>query len=285
MGASTIKQEVEVGRHNTPDVAWPTLRLAAGVYVGLAASIYGVISGAIPMVAGAIINTVILYSTYTVLHEAVHGNIIRRNPKWHWINKAAGMAIAAVLWMFFYPHKKSHMTHHAKCNTDADPDIYARGPFGVVTFWHIPLATLSNLNPLTLYKTCVHFNLTDRERRISLATYGAYAMVPTALIYLGYGYEFVMLWLIPYFIGYSIMLIFFTWVPHHDHMETGRYRDTRASLWLGAEFLTQGQNLHLIHHMMPTIPYYLYEATFKEIRPLLEQNHARIDGFWPSLKS
>ncbi len=283
MTESTISQEMAVGRKHTPNIAWPTLRLALGVLVGLAASVYGVISGALPMIAGVIINTVIFYSAYTVLHEAIHGNIIRQHPKWRWLNKAAGMAIAAILWMFFYPHKKSHMAHHKKCNTDGDPDIYARGTFGVVSLWRIPLATLSNLNPLTLYQTCQKYNLSRRHLVISLTTYAAYALLVAGLVYAGYGYQFVMLWFVPYVIGYSIMLIFFTWVPHHDHMETGRYRDTRISLWPGGVLLTQAQNLHLIHHMMPSVPYFLYEASFNEIRPFLEQNNARIDGFLPTL--
>lgn len=241
IAASTIKQEAHVGRRNTPDVAWPTLRLAVYVYAGLGASIYGVSSGALPLIAGTVINTVILYSAYTVLHEAVHGNIVRRAPKWRWVNKAVGMAIAAVLWMFFEPHKKSHIAHHTNCNTDDDPDIYARGSFGVVSLWRIPLATLGNLNPVTPYQTGRKYNLTTRQRMSSMATYGVYATVVAALVYAGYDFDVIMLWLVPYLIGYSIMLIFFTWAPHHDHLQTGRYRDTRVSLWPAGEFLTQGQ--------------------------------------------
>ena len=283
MNANTTALEVEAGRRNTPDIAWPTLRLAIGVFLALTASIYAVANELLPIGVGAVINTVILYSTYTVLHEAVHGNIVRGHPKWRWINKALGMAIAAILWMFFEPHKNSHMAHHRKCNTDEDPDIYARGSFGVVSFWRLPLATLNNLNPLALYKVCQQYNVSDRYRRNSFITYGFYAAVVAALFYAGFWYEFIMLWLVPYVVGYSIMLFFFTWVPHHDHLETGRYRNTRASLWPGGAFLTQAQNLHLIHHMMPAVPYYRYEATFKEIRPYLEQNNARIDGFWPKI--
>ena len=265
-----------------PDIAWPTLRLAILVLGGFAAVVYGVVSGAMPLYLGSIINTVILYSTYTVLHEAVHGNIVRRAPGWRWVNKAAGMAIAAILWMFFEPHKKSHIAHHAKCNTDDDPDIYARGSFGLVSLWRIPMATLGNLNPFTLYHTCQKYRLNIRQVLAAFVTYAIYGAVVAALVYAGYGVEFVMLWFVPYIIGYSIMLIFFTWVPHHDHLETGRYRDTRVSLWPGGTFLTQAQNLHLIHHMLPAVPYYRYEATFNEIRPLMEQNNARIDGFWPA---
>jgi fatty acid desaturase len=77
------------------------------------------------------------------------------------------------------------------------------------------------------------------------------------------------------------MLTFFTWTPHHDHHETGRYRNTRVSLFPGANFLLQGQNYHLIHHMVPGIPYYRYRSSFEEMRPLLERNGVRIEGWWP----
>jgi len=57
--------------------------------------------------------------------------------------------------------------------------------------------------------------------------------------------------------------------------------DSLVPVWPGANWLTQGQHMHLIHHMMVWIPYYQYEKVFHEIRPYLEQSHAMIDGFWP----
>jgi len=151
----------------------------------------------------------------------------------------------------------------------------------VVTFWRIPLASLNYLNPLALYRDCNRFSLPAGERLISMATFAAYTAVAAAVIAAGYGYELLTLWFIPWFIGNSTMLVFFTWVPHHPHTETGRYRNTRCSVWAGGNFLTQGQHMHLIHHMMLWIPYYQYEKVFHEIRPYLEQNSAMIDGFWP----
>ena len=79
-----------------------------------------------------------------------------------------------------------------------------------------------------------------------------------------------------------MMLTFFTWTPHHAQHENGRYRDTRASRFPGANLLLPGQNHHPIHHMMPGAPFYRYDRTFRDIRPLLEQSAARIEGFWPT---
>jgi fatty acid desaturase len=278
---STIAKELEVGRRHSPDIAWPTIRLAVGVYVALAVSIWAALGGRLPHGVCALINTVVLYGTYTVIHEAVHGNIAPRDPRLRWLNNFLGFAICIPLWMFFYPHKKSHIVHHTLCNKDEDPDIYARGAFGIVTFWRIPLASLSAFNPFALYRDCKRFKLSARERYISMATFAAYTAIIVAVIAAGHGVELFVLWFVPWFVGYSIMLVFFTWVPHHPHTETGRYRNTRCSIWSGANWLTQGQHMHLIHHMMVWIPYYQYEKVFHEIRPYLEQNQAMIDGFWP----
>lgn len=278
---STVAQEVAIGRRYSPEIAWPAIRLTIGIYVALIASVWAAVSGLLPYWVSAVVNAVILYGSYTVVHEAVHNNIVPRKAHLRWVNRLCGYAICPLLWLFYYPHKKSHIVHHTRCNSNEDPDIYARGEFGVVTFWRIPLAALGQLNPLSLRRDCRRFGVIPSERYLSYATYAAYLAIVVALVALGYGYELLVLWFIPWLVGYSTMLVFFTWVPHHPHSETGRYRNTRCSIWPGANFLTQGQHMHLIHHMMPWIPYFQYEAVFHEIRPYLVQHDAMIDGFWP----
>jgi len=278
---ATVAEEVRIGREYTPDIAWPTIRLAIGVYIILALSTWAAINGTVSLWLSAIVNTAVLYAAYTVIHEATHSNIVPRNSRLRWVNQMLGFAICIPLWMFFYPHRKSHMVHHAKCNTDDDPDIYARGPFGVVAFRRIPLTTLNYLNPVALVRDCRCLNLPARQRLVSYLTYAAYFGAVVAIVASGYAFELLCLWFLPWLIGNSIMLVFFTWIPHHPHTETGRYRNTRCSLWPGANFLTQGQNFHLVHHMMSWIPYYQYESVFRRILPYLEQNDAMIDGFWP----
>ncbi len=281
---STLDQELKVGRRYSPAIAWPTIRLAIGVYAGLAASIWAALTGRLPYWASGLIDTIILYAAYTVIHEAVHNNIVPRLRGLRWLNTFLGFAICIPLWMFFYPHKASHVVHHRKCNSDEDPDIYARGPFGVVAFWRTPVAALNAaFNPIGLVRECRRLQLSPAERRIAYGTFAAYVATVLWIVAAGYGYELLVLWFIPWFVGYNTMLVFFTWVPHYPHTETGRYRNTRCSIWPGANWLVQGQHMHLIHHMMVWVPYYQYERVFLEIRPLLEQHDVMIDGFWPRL--
>lgn len=277
----TIRQEIEVANRHRPEIAVPTLLLLVGVYAGLAASTFLALNGQLPMWLAALVNGIILYGTYTVVHEGVHNNIVPKKRQWKWINMTAALLAAIPLWLLIYPHRASHVVHHKQCNTEADPDIYARGSFGVVTFWKIPLAILGQLNPLEQYRQCNKYGLSRAQRNFSALTFILYMAIVLALIGSGYGYELLILWFVPFFIGYTLMLVFFTWVPHHPHTITGRYHDTRCSLWRGGNLLTQGQNYHLIHHMMPWVPWYRYQRVFFEIRPGLEQHNAIIDGFWP----
>lgn len=281
MSRATIRQEIEVGRRHTPAFAVPTLLLLVGVYSGLAISTYLAISHNLPLWSAALINSVILYATYTVVHEGVHDNIVDRKSAFRWVNMAAAFLAALPLWLLIFPHRSSHIVHHQKCNSESDPDIYARGNFGVVTFYKIPLAILSQFNPLAQYRLCVEHGLTAGQSYFSYATFVLYVALVAAIVAAGYGFELLVLWFIPFFIGYAVMLVLFTWVPHHPHCITGRYHDTRCSLWRGGNLLTQGQNYHLIHHMMPWVPWYRYESVFNELRPWLEEKHAIIDGFWP----
>ncbi len=278
---SSVRAEAEIARRHTPDFAWPTVWLAAMLYLTFAVSTYSAVTGAIPMWLGAAINTVFIYSLYTIVHEAVHSNISSRVTHLRWLDTIIGVLACIPLWLFFDHHKRSHGVHHGHTNTDQDSDIYSRGDFWGWCLVRLPRALINYFNPAQLHRECRTFGLSARSTRITLATFAAYAAVIVGLVVAGDGHHVLLLWFIPWWIGQFVMLTLFTWAPHHDHRETGRYRNTRVSLWPGANFLLLGQNYHLIHHMIPSVPYYRYEATFEEMRPILEQKGVRIEGFWP----
>ena len=49
-------------------------------------------------------------------------------------------------------------------------------------------------------------------------------------------------------------------------------------MFRGSTWLLLHQDRHLIHHLYPAVPWYRYRAVFREGRPLLEANGARIEG-------
>jgi fatty acid desaturase len=278
---STVRLEADVARRNSPAFAWPTLVLAIGLVSGFVVVTWAGITGRMPLWLGGILNTLILYAIYTPLHDAIHTAIVPRRKGFRWINTAVGMACAAPIWMAFHHHRKSHFVHHAKANTPEDPDLYAKGSFARVFFFQIPWTLLNYFNPVLLWRECQRFRLPAGERALCMALFAVYAAIALAAILGGHAEAFVALWLIPWFVGNLVMLTTFGWAPHHDHSETGRYRDTRISLFPGGDLLYLGQNLHLIHHMLPSVPFYRYRATFDELRPVLTRHGARIEGFWP----
>lgn len=279
--ASTIRQEVEIGRRHTPDFGARTLMLEAILFLIFFIATALAAAGRIPMWLGMIVNTIFIYALYTVVHEAVHANISSRRMGLRWIDGLAGMIACIPLWLFYHQHKRQHMQHHVHTNEETDPDIYARGSFSGWVFLRLPMVLLNYFNPFQQYRDCLRFELPKREIIYTAIGFIAYTTLVIGLLAAGYGWEVLFLWFVPWWVGQTAMLTFFTWTPHHDHKETGRYRNTRVSLFPGANFLLQGQNYHLIHHMIPSIPYYRYEGAFNEMRPMLEQHNVRIEGLWP----
>ncbi|MCB1379262.1 MAG: fatty acid desaturase [Alphaproteobacteria bacterium] len=278
---STLRQEAEIGRRQTPNFGGRTLLLEVELFALFIGATTLALTGVIPFWLGAAANAVFIYAIYTVVHEAVHANISSRKKHLGWLDTMAGMVACVPLLLHYHQHRRQHMAHHAHTNEDSDPDIYARGSFTGWLLWRLPLALLGYFNPVQQYQDCRRFNCTREEYLYTGLSFTAYAALLVALIAMGFWRELLILWFIPWWIGQTVMLTFFTWTPHHDHHETGRYRNTRVSLFPGANFLLQGQNYHLIHHMLPAIPYYRYKAAFDEMRPILEQHGVRIEGLLP----
>jgi beta-carotene hydroxylase len=282
---STLRQEAEVGRRHTPDFSGRTLLLEVELFALFFLSTGLAIAGYIPMWLGALGNTAFMYALYTVVHEAVHANISSRRKELRWVDQLAGIIACVPLWLNYHQHKRQHMEHHAHTNEDTDPDIYARGSFLGWIFVRLPVALLNYFNPVQQYRDCQRFNCTPREYIYTAISFTTHSLIIIALVWAGFWRETLFLWFIPWWIGQTVMLTFFTWTPHHDHHETGRYRNTRVSLFPFANALLQGQNYHLIHHMMPAIPYYRYKAVFDELRPLLETKNVRIEGLVPDRRN
>ena len=278
---STVRQEAEIGRRHTPDFGGQTILLEVGLFAIFIGATWLTMAGVIPMWLGALANTIFIYSLYTVVHEALHSNISSRTKSLRWVDTVAGVIACVPLWLHYHQHKRQHMQHHAHTNEATDPDIYAKGSFLAWVFLRAPAALLGYFNPVQQYRDCKRFQCTRRDYVYTSLSFSAYAAIVIGLIAAGYGREVLFLWFVPWWIGQTVMLTFFTWTPHHDHSEIGRYRNTRISLFPGANFLLQGQNYHLIHHMIPSIPYYRYKSTFDEMRSILVQKGVRIEGFLP----
>ena len=83
---------------------------------------------------------------------------------------------------------------------------------------------------------------------------------------------------IPTRVAALILPICFSWLPHHPFDRTERYLNTRISLWTGGGVLMLQQNLHLMHHLWPSVPFYNYGRLYRRLRPALIAKGSRIEG-------
>jgi len=86
------------------------------------------------------------------------------------------------------------------------------------------------------------------------------------------------LWVIPARLTFLYLAIFFAWLPHFPYEHTDRFLNTRITLFPGSTWIFLQQDRHLIHHLLPSIPWYRYRAAHRELAPLLRERGAVVAG-------
>jgi beta-carotene hydroxylase len=265
-------------------VAWPTVLVAVGIVVAFALVCTLATMRVIPLWLGLILNTLILYADQTPLHEACHGNIAGKDSKWLWLNHLVGYVCGAILLHEYKAFRYMHLAHHRDTNNEEiDPDhwVAVEGPFKIlfrcltIVFWyqryfwrHIAFhAHIPGMRPLTLH---------------IVAMYSLFYGIALGLSLFGYWREVLMLWIFPHILGSALIIYFFAYLTHKPHEVHERYRDTNI-FWVRGKiiepvvnWLYMFQNFHLIHHLFPRIPFYLYPNAFQSLEPVLEKEHAHV---------
>lgn len=263
-------------RRHAGIVAWPTMLLFALV-AGTEVWVWRAhIQGAIGTPAAVAITSLCAYVAFTVMHEAVHGNIQGQQRKLTWLATTQGHICSWVLATPYEMFRVLHLMHHAKTNSPTmDTDMWVRGRSAPVVFLrcltiaggyytHIFLGETGRSLPAKRARPKV---LTEMALLISL-------MVGLSLA--GYGRQVLWLWLLPALVAMTILAFTFDWLPHHPHDVQSRFLDTRIVLLPGLTIPLLWQNYHLIHHLYPRVPFYRYAACFRDIRPLLEERGSPI---------
>lgn len=247
------------------ETAWPTVALffCALAFQACCAALGS--RGGLPAWAAVLGCAAAAYSQFTVLHDSVHRGLSRRP----WLNDAVGAAAAVFLLAPFDAFRRNHLHHHAHTNDPlADPDYWAAGET-----W---LGTAARcLTMLQYHYYCYIFKLWRRDEHTvrAYSCLGLMAAAFAAGAWLGYGRPLLLYWVIPAQLAVAALALLFDYWPHRPHTARGRMRDTAViePRWLDPLFLEQ--NLHLIHHLWPTIPWYRYRSLFREAEPGL-----RADG-------
>jgi beta-carotene hydroxylase len=268
-------------------VAWPTVFLAIGIVAAFALVTTLATLRIIPLWLGLIFNSLILYAVQTPLHEACHGNIAGKDSRWLWLNHLVGYVCGSLLLHEYKAFRYMHLAHHRDTNNpEIDPDhwVAVQNPFNVlfrcltIVFWyHQYFWTQIAFKPHLPGRLALAVHII-----VMHAIYYGFALW---LSLIGYWREVLMLWIFPHILGSALIIFFFAYLPHMPHKVHERYRDTNIFWFKGkilepvANTLYAFQNFHLIHHLFPRVPFYLYPKAFRSLKPVLEREKAHIYEF------
>ncbi len=199
---------------------------------------------------------VFLILLFTVVHDGVHRTV----SETRWINET----LTHSCWLPFmnspYLFRKIHIFHHARTNDQNDPDHFTSAE------------TLGGrwLKSFLLVFYYYHWSLKEcrfggLERVHTILSPLTSISIGVAALWTGRWDAFFWMWMVPAYVGTSLLAFLNTAWPHHPGKDRSRYGNTRILLvprWL--ELLMGYQNLHLVHHLQPTIPWYEYPEYFRQ---------------------
>ncbi|MEV6627394.1 fatty acid desaturase [Amycolatopsis sp. NPDC051106] len=264
-----------------PAVSVPALLLFAGSAAVWGTATWLLLAGLVPAVVTVLLNTVVTFAMYTVVHESAH----HCAGKLTWVNEVLGrLAVPFVAAYASFPSLRYvHGEHHRHTNASvrADPDAWtARGPR-----WQLPLRWL------TLdfsYARCYFARLRSRpphELAETVVVLAAAVAAAVALVSAGYGLELLFVYLLPQRLGLGLLAWSFGWLPHHGLPAAGprgRFGTTRVRVGL-ERLLTPvllAQNLHLVHHLHPAVPFHKYRRVWLENREAYLARDVPISTAW-----
>ena len=267
----------------SPDFSGPTIILALIVIpVVLTVDILA-ITGAAPLWGGLIVNTIVYYFFFTVIHDGVHRSISTNKMLNDFICQSAVSVYAPFAAMSLF--RWAHMEHHRFTNDEKDPDIWCHG-----SAWTLPFRWMT-IDVYYAYRAFTSDN-PNMKRILNETTpfiIGGIAFI-IGIIALGYGFELLMLWFIPSRLAFVGIGYAFFWLPHAHWPDDERSLKqsenfTLATLtrtgneWIMSPLL-QYQNYHLIHHLWPTTPFYNNVKLWRLLEPeMRERDLALVTGF------
>ncbi|MGH8460386.1 MAG: fatty acid desaturase family protein [Stenotrophobium sp.] len=261
-----------------PALSWPTFILwiiVTGVYVG---SDVLAVRGDIPLWLGMIVNSLIGYLAFSVVHDSIHRAISTHTRVNDWIGQCAVLLGAPYVNLKLF--RWAHILHHRFTSGPKDPDIVLHG-----VWWTLPLRWMF-IDGFYLMHTLKHGDKVSRPYLVTSMWWAFWSFTAMAvLIWLGYGADVLMLWFIPSRVIFLTLGFSFFWLPHVPHDTEQEKNFTRAtSVRLGYEWLMgpalQYQNFHLIHHLFPMTPFYNNQKIWKLLEPQLRKKDLAIQhGF------
>lgn len=283
----SLAEQRRLARALSDDVAWPLIALIPVLPALYAALCWAALSGLTPLWAMTPPLAYLAYAHYLLVHEGAHGNLVRRGRWSSPVHELGGWIGSLALGSTWPVLRRTHLGHHRALNRDDDPDIYVRGSLGrLVLVWaamgvtdHLPLDLTARISR---HYARARGLLTRSERwqvRLGqLLHWGVFV----AAIGTGHAREWLLLVFLPQRGGALILHVLLQWAPHAPFETGGRYVGTRIVRWPRAKGLVLIENLHLLHHLWPSVPFYRLGTLYAALLPTLRRQGIRFETFLPA---
>jgi beta-carotene hydroxylase len=274
---------------STPKAAWPTLAMWVGLNAAFFSSYYLGGSGRIPLWMGTVMNSVVGYVAFSVVHDSLHRAVSTNTKLNDWIGQLALLLVAPYVSLKLF--RWGHILHHRFANGPLDPDRALNGPW-----WQLPFRWIFIDGFYLIYA----IRQGDKVSKAFLVQSYWFAAIFISLIAgltaMGYGLDVLMLWLIPSRVIFLALGFSFFWLPHVPHdVEQEKNFTGATTIREGAEWFMgpalQNQNFHLIHHLYPMTPFYnnhkvwyLLEAELRKKDLAIQHNFSIRPTFHPASK-
>ncbi|MFT6902646.1 MAG: ferredoxin-NADP reductase/fatty acid desaturase [Colwellia sp.] len=262
-----------------PTFSLPSMGYLAFLLTTVGISNYLYLDGKIHLAIALVVNCAVAYGAFAILHDATHRAVSS--------NKILNDLLGMMAGMFLLPfvstrvYRFLHLEHHRFAgNKDKDPD-----EFTVSTPWPFLPLVLSHLEFFWIHWYIKCWNTRPASERVEfvsgiifyLAWYTLWLTSP-------YATEFILLWMIPQRIGLLINGYLLAHIQHPEGVlwETHPFQTT-AHIKGGKlrSILMLGQDIHQLHHMLPSIPFHRYHAAWVAGKHLFEQQNIPVGGvFW-----
>lgn len=249
--------------HLRPRVAWPTIALAAaglGTWIGAAWLGH---TGLLSTPFASLLCTVGIFLCFTPMHDAVHGAVA---PKWRTLNTAVGMAASLPFVGMYRAFRLIHLAHHAHLNeSELDPDHWAgAGPLVLLPlrwatgfYYYVSFAIERSVEEQVDYPQ----RKPGRWRNVVELDLAATPAVYMTVLWWVWDVSAVAFWLFPFVGAATYLLYTFDYLPHRPHKSLDQYLATSVTTGVPSPLLSVlllSQNMHNIHHLAPSVPFYRY---------------------------
>ena len=242
--------------------AYPTLLLFLSSITLMSFGVYLYFQDSNWLSVSITLNSIAIYTIFTVLHEASHRSITSNMDANVWLGRISMFLLQPFASLSAF--RFLHMQHHRYTNSEKDPDhdICSKGSWLVRPVKWMFFDVLYIKKYLKIIST-----RPSREHMELTYTLIVASTILGLLVAFDVWYEALLIWFVPARIAMFTLTIVLGFLPHQSHSHTHQEDQYKATVIREGfngilSIILLNQNYHLVHHLYPTVPFYRYKRVW-----------------------